>query len=256
MHAVTAEDMMKLQNDNYNVFAETARPLLLKYIDESGLGENEKKYLDIVRGWSLYNNINERGATIFKLWYDNLEKLVWDDEFEKAGVAGLRPSEATLTEALLRDTAFKYIDNINTPGRETIADVVTGAYKQAVRAADSLSAISQLTWGAYKNTSINHLLGGAMAPFGRTGLPVGGGAHIINAMQHKHGPSWRMVVELTDETAAYVIYPGGQSGNPGSPYYDSFVDKWAAGEYYKAWFMKRGEQEGDRLVWKMEFGNE
>jgi penicillin amidase len=95
-----------------------------------------------------------------------------------------------------------------------------------------------------------------MMPFARTGLPVGGGAHIINAMQHNHGPSWRMVVELTNETAAYVVYPGGQSGNPGSPYYDSFVDKWAAGEYYKSWFMKRGEQEGDKLVWKMEFGRE
>ena len=254
MHGVTTDDMMKLQNDNYNVFAETARPLLLKYIKDSLLNENERKYLDILSGWSLYNNINERGATIFKLWYDNLEKQVWDDEFEKAGVTALRPSEKTLTEALLRDTAFKYIDNINTPVHETIADVVTSAYKQAAKTADSLSAINQLTWGANKNTSIYHLLGTAMMPFARTGLPVGGGAHIINAMQHNHGPSWRMVVELTGETTAYVIYPGGQSGNPGSPYYDSFVDKWAAGEYYKAWFMKRGEQEGDKLVWKMEFG--
>ncbi|HRO45068.1 penicillin acylase family protein [Agriterribacter sp.] len=253
---VTADDMMKLQNDNYNVFAETARPLLLKYVNDSSLNENERKYLDIVSGWSLYNNINERGATIFKLWYDNLEKQVWDDEFEKAGVTGLRPSEKTLTEALLRDTAFKYIDNINTPEQETITDVITNAYKQAAKAADSLSAVNQLTWGANKNTSIYHLLGAAMMPFARTGLPVGGGSHIINAMQHNHGPSWRMVIELTKETDAYVIYPGGQSGNPGSLYYDSFVDKWAAGEYYKAWFMKRGEQEGDRLVWKMEFGNE
>ncbi|MBW7891399.1 MAG: penicillin acylase family protein, partial [Chitinophagaceae bacterium] len=67
------------------------------------------------------------------------------------------------------------------------------------------------------------------------------------------GPSWRMVVELNKETDAYVVYPGGQSGNPGSPYYDSFLDKWAAGEYYKAWFMKRGITEGDRFAWKMEF---
>ncbi|HTN05151.1 penicillin acylase family protein [Agriterribacter sp.] len=256
MQNITPDDMMKLQNDNYNVFAETARPLLLKYINDSSLNENERKYLDLVSGWSLYNNVNERGATIFKLWYANLEKQVWDDEFEKAGVAGLRPSDKTLTEALLRDTAFTYIDNINTPGHETIADVITSAYKQAAKTADSLSAVNQLTWGVNKNTSIYHLLGAAMMPFARTGLPVGGGTHIINAMQHNHGPSWRMVVELTNETGAYVVYPGGQSGNPGSPYYDSFVDKWAAGEYYKAWFMKRGEQEGDKLVWKMEFGRE
>lgn len=253
MRGVTAADMMKLQNDNYNVFAETARPLLLKYINDSSLNENERKYLDIVSSWSLYNDINERGATIFKLWFDALEKQVWDDEFAKADVEQLRPAAKTLTEALLRDTAFKYIDNISTPAQENIGDVITAAFKGAARTADSLSAINQLTWGASKNTSIYHLLGAAVEPFSRTGLPVGGGAHIINAMQHNHGPSWRMVVELTNETAAYVIYPGGQSGNPGSAYYDSFVDKWAAGEYYKAWFMKRGEQAGDRLVWKMEF---
>lgn len=247
--------MMKLQNDNYNVFAETARPFLLKYLNDSSLNETERKYLEIVSNWSLYNNINERGATLFKLWFDNLQNLVWDDEFKKAGVEGLRPGVKTLTEALLRDSAFPYIDNIETPVRETIGDVVTEAYQLATKAADSLSTINQLTWGANKNTSIYHLLGATMMPFSRTGLPVGGGAHIINAMQHTHGPSWRMVVELTDETNAYVVYPGGQSGNPGSPYYDSFVDKWAAGEYYKAWFMKRGESVGEKPVWKLEFEN-
>ncbi|MCO5237545.1 MAG: penicillin acylase family protein [Chitinophagaceae bacterium] len=252
LQQVTADDMMKMQNDNYNVFAETTRPILLKYINDSILNDAENKYLDLVRNWSLYNNINEKGATVFSLWFDNLKKQVWDDEFEKAGVA-LRPSAATLTEALLRDSSFAYIDNINTPAKETIADAVTNAFKQAAVTADSLAAINRLSWGPYRDPSIYHLLGETMMPFARTGLPVGGGEFIINAMKHKHGPSWRMVIELTHETSAYVVYPGGQSGNPGSPYYDSFVDKWAAGEYYKAWFMKRGEPEGNRLVWKMVF---
>lgn len=253
MQGITPGDMMKLQNDNYNVFAETARPLLLQYINEGSLSVTERKYLDLVRGWSLYNNIDERGATIFKLWYDQLEKEIWNDEFEKAGVTRLRPKEGTLIEALLRDSAFSYIDNVNTSETETLPDVVTSAFKQIAAKADSLNAANQLTWGVNKNSSIYHLLGKTVMPFARTGLPVGGGTHIINAMQHNHGPSWRMVVQLTDETEAYVIYPGGQSGNPGSAYYDQFVNRWAAGEYYKAWFMKRGEDDGDQLVWKMEF---
>jgi len=122
--------------------------------------------------------------------------------------------------------------------------------------ADSLEAIHRLTWGAYKNTTIYHLLKDKLMPFARTGLPIGGGTHVINAMQHDHGPSWRMIVQLTQETEAYVVYPGGQSGNPGSMYYDNFVDKWAAGGYYKAWFMQRGENEGDRLVWKIVISGE
>ncbi|MFT3705048.1 MAG: penicillin acylase family protein [Agriterribacter sp.] len=253
MQQITPQDMMKLQTDNYNLFAETARPLLLKYVDESALSGNGKNYLDSFRNWSLYNNINEQGPTIFKLWIDNLQKQVWDDEFDKAGVDHLRPAESTLIEALLHDSAFKYVDNINTSQVESVKDVINTSFAATVKLSDSLSAINKLAWGAYKNTSIYHLLRANALPFARTGLPVGGGKHVINAMQHDHGPSWRMIVELTQDTHAWVVYPGGQSGNPGSPYYDSFIDKWAGNGYYEAWFMKRGEKETQKLIGKMHF---
>ncbi len=53
-----------------------------------------------------------------------------------------------------------------------------------------------------------------------------------------------MIVELTDKTEAYGIYPGGQSGNPGSPYYDTFVDRWVAGKYLPVWVM--GTEDNNR----------
>ncbi|MGN6493675.1 MAG: penicillin acylase family protein [Agriterribacter sp.] len=254
MQGITMEDMMKLQNDNYNGFAETARPLLLKYVDENNLSAEGKKYLAMIKDWSLYNNIHENGPTLFDTWFDHLEKEVWSDEFEKAGVSDLHPAESTLVEALLRnDSTFVFIDNVNTPKKETLAELVNAAFQQTIKTADSLSAVDQLEWGKHKNTSIYHLLGEKMLPFARTGLPIGGGQHVINATKAKHGPSWRMVVQLGEVPQAQVVYPGGQSGNPGSAYYDQFIDKWAAGEYYKAWFMKRGEQEDSKLVWKMIF---
>ncbi|UPT69175.1 MAG: penicillin acylase family protein [Sphingobacteriales bacterium JAD_PAG50586_3] len=61
----------------------------------------------------------------------------------------------------------------------------------------------------------------------------GGYLNIVNATSERNGPSWRMVVQLGTEPEAYGIYPGGQSGNPGSPYYASMIDKWTKGEYYK-----------------------
>ena len=30
---------------------------------------------------------------------------------------------------------------------------------------------------------------------------------------------------------AIGIYPGGQSGNPGSEYYDNYINQWNSGEY-------------------------
>jgi penicillin amidase len=62
-----------------------------------------------------------------------------------------------------------------------------------------------------------------------------------------------MIVSLTPETEAYSIYPGGQSGNPGSRFYDNAISKWAAGEYYSLWMMKPSEQKDQRVKWKMQF---
>jgi penicillin amidase len=62
-----------------------------------------------------------------------------------------------------------------------------------------------------------------------------------------------MIVSLTDTTQAYGVYPGGQSGNPGSQYYDSFVDQWAAGKYYPLWVMKKADANDTRVKFKMNF---
>jgi penicillin amidase len=47
-----------------------------------------------------------------------------------------------------------------------------------------------------------------------------------------------MIVELKTPVKAWGGYPGGQSGNPGSPYFDNMVDAWAAGDYYELLFLK------------------
>ena len=74
-------------------------------------------------------------------------------------------------------------------------------------------------------------------------------------MTHSHGPSWRMIVQLSAETEAYGVYPAGQSGNPGSKYYDDFIDTWAKGEYYRLWVMKSSEINDEKVKWRMKFGN-
>jgi penicillin amidase len=76
---------------------------------------------------------------------------------------------------------------------------------------------------------------------------------VINATSADHGQSWRMVIHMTDDIEAYGIYPGGQSGNPGSRYYDNFVDDWAAGKHHRLLFMKRGVTSDPQIKWTMEF---
>ena len=56
-----------------------------------------------------------------------------------------------------------------------------------------------------------------------------------------------MIVQLTKNTEAYGIYPGGQSGNPGTAYYDNFIDNWANGKYYPLWMMTKDEETDKRV---------
>ncbi|HXB08001.1 MAG TPA: penicillin acylase family protein, partial [Puia sp.] len=254
MNSITPADMMSMQTSNYDIFAAMARPLLLRNIHEERLSTDEKNYLTVFRDWDLNNDPNEEGPVIFQYWWSHLTKDIYDDEFSKSSLNMMRPYESTLLEALLRDSAYSFIDNINTPQKENLPQVVTQAFLEAVPDLVAAAKEDRLSWAKNKDTWVRHLL--RMPELSRTHLPIGGGVHCINAAKKLHGPSWRMIVQLTDKTEAYGIYPGGQSGNPGSPYYDNFVDKWAAGKYISLWVMAPEEAKDKRVRWAMHFSNQ
>jgi penicillin amidase len=247
--------MMRLQNDNYNLFAEYARPILLRYTDTAALGKSEAYYLRLLREWNLHNDPQEKGPTIFTAWWDSLQHVVFSDELNAFGKPLQRPDRFVLLEALLRgDSTFRFLDDVATPQREDAAACVNRALRMASKGLlDSLEARQDLAWGQFKNTTVYHLLRDAAKPFARPGLPIGGGANIINATTHEHGPSWRMVVQMSDPIEAYAVYPGGQDGNPGSRHYDRFIDDWARGKYYRLWFMRRDEADDARVLGRMSF---
>jgi penicillin amidase len=255
MNNISAADMQMLQTDNYNVFAEICKPVLLKHLDENSLNESEKKYLQIFKNWTLRNDVAEKGITIFKVWWDSLEVQTWGDEFAQAKQQLPWPDESTLIESFMKDSAYKFADNITTTNiTETIADVVLASFKKACKQLAIEEKTNKLEWAKFKDTKVQHLL--KIPALSSLHLPIGGGQHIINATTSTHGPSWRMIVHLTDNIEAYGIYPGGQSGNPGSKYYDNFVQQWAVGRYYPLLFIKKqAARKDERMKWHMSFLN-
>lgn len=256
MSGITPDDMKKLQNNYFNVFAEDVRPILLKYVQEDKLNADAKKYLDIVKNWDLEADPASKGQTIYQCWWDSLESAIWIDDITLSNPASTFPEEQTTMELLKKDsTSFAFIDNSNTPVTETLYDLVTTALNEASVNLSVKEKEGKLDWAKFKNPTIYHLLKDAVMPFAKTGLNMGGSGNIINAMTHNHGPSWRMIVHLSTVTEAYGVYPSGQSGNPGSKYYDNFVDTWAKGEYYPLWVMKKSDAIDQKVKWTMKFGN-
>jgi penicillin amidase len=255
MNGITPQDMMKLQGDYFNTLAEDARGILLQYVNEAELNEDEKKYLDIFKSWNLEASPDSKGQTIYQCWYDSLEKEIWADDLSRVSPKAYAPGEQTLMEILKRDSAMKFIDNINTTQNETLFDVVTTALKKASADLKKKEAEGKLEWTKFKNPTIYHLIKD-LKPFARKGLNVGGNGNIVNAITHSHGPSWRMIVHLTTPTEAYGVYPGGQSGNPGSKFYDNTVDTWANGKYNQLWYMREGDKNDAKVKWRMKMSKE
>jgi penicillin amidase len=252
MTDITPKSMMGLQTENYDVFAEMAQPVLLRNLDPAGFDEDQKHAYDLLQSWDLRDDPAEKGATLFALTWDSLQSVVWDDELKSTHLAMVYPTQSTLLEGILKDSAFKFLDNINTPQKETLQDDIGLAFRKALGEFDKLDLEGRAEWSRYKDTRVSHLLP-PLKPFSREHLLIGGGANCINAAKSDHGPSWRMIVQLTANTEAYGIYPGGQSGNPGSPFYDGFIDDWVAGKYYQLWMMGSTEGNDSRVRAKMTF---
>ena len=83
-------------------------------------------------------------------------------------------------------------------------------------------------------------------------MMAGGCADCVNALKATHGPSWRMVVALDKEPRGYGIYPGGQSGNPGSAHYAEFIGDWAAGRYYPLTFLANPGSQAAETAYRLQ----
>jgi len=253
MSNITPKDMMELQTDYFNVSAEDVRPVLLSAIQVDQLQGKELEYLEIFRNWDLMASPDSKGQTIFQCFWDTVQASIWKDELSRINPMATWPTEQTTIEWLLRDTLHTFADNINTPQRETLPMTVTSAFKKAALVLASKEAEGKLVWSRYLNPSIYHLLKDALPAFSRKGLAVGGYGNIVNAIKHSHGPSWRMIVHLVDGMEVYGVFPGGQSGNPGSRFYDNNIAVWEKGEYNRCWYMRDDDRKHEQVKWVLKF---
>lgn len=234
LSGITVNDMMRLQNDNYNLIAAEALPFMLEALNKQN---SSHAYALIAAKWNFMNDADLEGPSIFEAWWRNLEEFMFEELVNPQKEYQI-PQQYNIIRVMKRIPDHPIFDYSPTSDKkETVPDLVNMAFEKAVKQLDSLKAAGKpLNWAAYKQTSVQHLLF-TLKPFGRFNIPIGGGKHIVNACAERWGPSWRMIVSLEDAIKAYGVYPGGQSGNPGSRFYDNFIDRWAAGEYYTLWFM-------------------
>ncbi len=253
MQNIRTDDMKQLLYDYHNVEARYVRPVLLQHIKTDELDDNEKKHLTAFRNWDLNATPESTGQTIYQCWVDTLNKVIFADEMQQSFPSAPMPRLETMIELLIKDSTSHFYDQMHTPTVETRADAITNAFKRACVRLNTAEKEGVLEWAKFKKPTIYHLLKEAVPALAHENLHVGGYNNTINAMTKSHGPSWRMIVELGKETEAYGVYPAGQNGNPGSRFYDDFIETWERGDLYRLWFMKSTSDKTDsRVKWTMQ----
>jgi penicillin amidase len=236
MSEITPRDMMELQFDTYNLKAEESLPTFLNYLDTTNFSKPQQRAYRILTAWDYENSVNSEGASYYEAWWDALYPLIWD-EVKTSKVALEFPTTYNTIKLIKEKPELVFFDVLETPDTETAKEVLQMSFLKAVANIESWKTEhkKEPRWADYKDTFIGHLLQGL--PAFSYHVQHGGNHDIVNASSRTHGPSWRMVVSLEKvKLRAWGVYPGGQSGNPGSPYYNNLLHSWTQGKYFEFQF--------------------
>jgi penicillin amidase len=235
---VTAEDMMNLQQSNFSLHAAEGLPVMLRLTDTTQLSAVQKGIWRQLNAWDFRFQPELAAPALFVAWWEAFYESTFDEIMGLPdSIPMLLPDKWRLTDLADHSPQDPVFDLAGTQEIETAQDMATRSFQRTVDSLSEKLSSPGFNWASQKRTSIMHLT--SIPAFSRINLPVGGYKEALNAISESHGPSWRMVVEIGKaDVKAWGVYPGGSSGNPGSPFYDPGVETWMSGDYYELFFMK------------------
>ncbi|HEY4019860.1 MAG TPA: penicillin acylase family protein [Pseudonocardiaceae bacterium] len=236
-NAMTPTDFAALQNSTVDNLARRMVPALLTALAGAKLTPAAKQAVALLRAWNDRMDVSSAGATVWWTYWSDYLNAVFQPWWAKVPVsrdpAGLRisPGQATLDENLEQWTLTDQHNSFF--GARTAPQVMQSAFGTAI---DDLTkqlggAPASWTWGRMHSRQLPAISGADGLGFGP--VSAGGDKWTVNAaddgMSSDYGPSWRMIVQWGGTSEA--IYPGGQSEEPSSPWYQNFVPDWLNGTY-------------------------
>jgi penicillin amidase len=233
--AWTPEAMARLQTDPGSARADFFVPFFLAAADRLNPDGGDRELHNAARmlsEWDRRYSRENQQAILFELAMDELASRAWDELDTEAGRRVYHPSSTVLAE-LLADSMSVWWDDRTTPVQETRDSILVQSLEAAFSRATERYGEPESggwRWDRVRTMQIHHLL--RIPALSALAIPNAGGTATLSPMTAggTHGASWRMVVEMGPEVRAWTTYPGGQSANPASTFYDDRIPQWSAGE--------------------------
>jgi len=221
---ISVDDMKRFQADVVEVRAEVIIPYVINAWDSVGDGNTTiSDAVDLLRTWNYDMEPDLVAPTIWMYLLDAIHEETFD---EISSVDPAIPLSRTpiLEEFIVTNNPY-YFDDHTTVPVETRDEILVRSLFSAI---DTLSAEweNEPNW-VYGNRHIifiDHLAGftyiGGGPRRGQNTIDVASGWIVT------HGPSTRLIADLSNIEISYMAYPGGQSGNIFSPHWEDNFALW------------------------------
>jgi penicillin amidase len=244
------DDMVKAQGDIVSIPAKKTVPYLISVESDDPLVETAKKML---KDWDCHLKAGSAAAGIFEVASMHLLAAIVSDELGDSLTKDYMKlffqsghQQAMFVENLLKEPQNRWWDDVTTPAKETMQDIISRALQTAVTWLSEKmgNRMERWQWGVLHNMNFKH---GVFSDvwilkwfFNVDIGPIGGDAHTPNATfflfdkpyATAGGPSFRQIVEVGNWDNSLAIIPPGQCGHAFHPHYGDLALLWRDMKYH------------------------
>jgi penicillin amidase len=210
-------------------------------------GSVDRATLDRLERWDGTMRADLGEPLIFMAWERETIRAIYRDDLGAAFERFFATRALTLTRLLEgRATSRDWCDDRTTPEHETCDVLIAGALRVAMSELERRHGTDpkRWRWGPVHFAFGEHRPFGlipGIAPFFNVEVPSPGDPYTLNRgivdfaddppFPNRGASTYRAIYDFADLEHSLYIQTTGQSGNPFSPYYRAFADRWAKVEY-------------------------
>ena len=245
---LTPAKIAALQNDLTDPLAVRLLPAINQALASGGLSGEDQQAAAALKDWNGDMSQDSAAAslwwtfwgsylnTVFAPWWQAGKVPVSKDTFGLGISPGLAPLDEDLETWTLNDPSNTAFAGPKGRGPANAQAAIVAAFKKAVSHLGTKlgGAPATWTWGKLHTREFPSITGANGLGYGPR--PAGGDPFTEDAadggLTAETGPSWRMIAALSSTgVQAEGVYPGGQSENPASPWYQNLIPLWWDGKY-------------------------
>ena len=238
----SVETTAEIQADTVSYAARDMLPLML---EAELTGSRERAAADLLAAWDGRMDRGRPEPLIFTAWFRELNRALYADELGETfeHYWGLRP---VVVSRMLQHNR-EWCDDVTTESVESCSGGISTALTTALgglteRYGDDMGA---WRWGVAHYADLRHKILDyvpLLRDFVNIQIETDGGEFTVNRagtsirdpaapFSQRHGPSYRGIYDLSNLDNSRFMYATGQSGNPLSPHFRDFAERWRDVEY-------------------------